>query len=123
MCDDTPRLMARPLRIQYPGAVCATSEPTWLKMNVAALAAGNTQNLLTLRAYDNRCFRNAAATKATGRTSRDDVLTKGNKQLYLLRWLQIGNWRGPDEDPDCASRTHETTVALDDERSRVLRCR
>ena len=104
------------------------SEGARLKMNIPALTAGNTQNLLTLRTYDNCRFRSATTTKATDRSSRDDVLTEGNEKLDLFRWCEIGNWHGTDENPNGASRTHETTVTLDDEAPRVpclreqLRC-
>ena len=92
-------------------------------MNIPALTAGNTQNLLTLRTYDDRRFRNTSTTKAAGRSSRYNMLTKGNENLDLFRRCEIGNWHGPDENPNDARRTHKTTVTLDDEDPRVLRFR
>ncbi|MGZ9157156.1 MAG: hypothetical protein ACXW6J_28045, partial [Candidatus Binatia bacterium] len=61
-----------------------SSEGAWLKMNIPALAAGNTQNLLTLRPYDDRRFRNASATKAADRSSGYNMLAKGNENLDLF---------------------------------------
>ncbi|MGZ9220085.1 MAG: hypothetical protein ACXW5W_23975, partial [Candidatus Binatia bacterium] len=75
---------------------------------------------LTLRPYDDRRFRNASATKAADRSSGYNMLAKGNENLDLFRRCEIGNWHGPDEYPNGASRTHETTVTLDDEAPRVL---
>ncbi len=83
-------------------------------MNIPALTAGNTQNLLTLRTYDDRRFRNTSTTKAADRRSRYNMLTKRNENLDLLCRCEIGNWHGPDENPNDARRTHKTTVTLDE---------
>jgi hypothetical protein len=93
--------------------VMADLESAWLKVNVPALTAGNTQNLLMLRTNDNRCFRSSTTTKTVSRSRADNVLTEGNEKFDLLRWCEIGNRHGIYEDPNCASRTHKTSVTLD----------
>jgi hypothetical protein len=60
------------------------SEGAWLKMNIPALTAGNTQYLLTLRTYDDRRLRNASTTKAADRSSRYNMLTQRNENLDLF---------------------------------------
>jgi hypothetical protein len=95
------------------------SERAWLKVNVPALTAGNTQNLLTLRTNDNCRFRSATTTKNPVRSSADNMLTESNEKLDLFRWREICNWHSIDENPNCASRTHKTTVTLDDKAARV----
>jgi len=102
---------------------CETSEGAWLKMDIPALPAGNPQNPLPLRTYDDCGFRNSATAKAADRSRRNDVLAKWNINLDLFRGREIGNRQGPDENPNCASRTHETTITLDDQAPRVLRRR
>jgi hypothetical protein len=59
------------------------SERTWLKVNVAALTAGDTQNL-SLRTNDDCCFRSATTTKSVSRSSADNVLTEGNEKFDLF---------------------------------------
>jgi hypothetical protein len=89
-------------------------------MNIAALTAGDTQNLLTLGSDDNRGFRNPATTKATVRRCHYDVLADGNEKLDLFRRCEIGNWQGAEENPNRASRTHEAAVTLNDKTPGVL---
>ena len=96
------------------------SERAWLKVNIPALTAGNTQNLLTFRTNDNCCFRRATTTKSARWSSANNVLTKSNEKLDLFRWAYICNWNRIYENPNCASLTHETAVTLDDEAARVL---
>ena len=60
----------------FESRITTDSERAWLKVNIPALTAGNTQNLLTLRTNDNCCFRSATTTKSAGRNSADNVLTK-----------------------------------------------
>ena len=89
-------------------------------MDIPALAAGNPQNPLPLGTYDDCGFSNPATAKAAGRSRRDHVFAQGNKNLDLFRWREIGNRQGADEYPNCASRTHETAVTLDDQAAGVL---
>src|SRR5439155_1157602 len=94
-------------------------ERTWLKVDVPALPAGNPQNLLTLRINDDGGFRSATTTKNAVRSSSDNVLTESNEKLDLFRWCEICNRHSIYENPNGASRPHETTVTLDDEAARV----
>src|SRR5262245_62231817 len=100
--------------------VIEDSERARLNVNIPALTASNTQNLLTFRANDNCSFGSAAATKGADRGSANNVLTERNENLDLFRWCEIGNRHSIYENPNYASRAHETSVTFDDEAARVL---
>ncbi|HEX9453519.1 MAG TPA: hypothetical protein VGA27_04145 [Candidatus Binatia bacterium] len=87
-------------------------------MNITALAAGDTQNLLTLGSYDNRRFRNPATTKTADRSSHHDMLAEGYEKLDLFRRREVGNWQGAEENTNRASRTHEANVTPDNKARR-----
>src|SRR5262245_1076424 len=100
--------------------VIEDSERARLNVNVSTLTASNAQNLLTFRANDNCSFGSAAATKGADRGSANNVLTERNEDLDFFRRCEVCNRHGIYENPNYASRAHETSVTFDDEAARVL---
>ena len=78
------------------------SECAWLKVNVSALAAGNTENLLAFRTNDYCCFGSAATTKNASRCRADNMFTERNKEFDLFCWRQIRDRLRIYKDPDGA---------------------
>ena len=72
--------------------VTTGSERTRLKVNISALTAGDTENLLTLGTNNNCRFRSPTTAKNLGWCSADNMLAKRNEKLDLFRWCEIGNW-------------------------------